>query len=181
VANLYREKGIFDLLYAFRRLSDRSPGAPLRLLVGGKGRDRDAVESRVRALGLTESVRLIGTHPYAEMPAVHNLADVFVLPSLPAPAWQEQFGYVLAESMACGKAVVSTMSGSIPEVVGDAGLLVQPNDPVSLASAIGGLLADGAGRRALGQRARQRAESAFNAALVSHDLRTHYKELFRHD
>jgi glycosyltransferase involved in cell wall biosynthesis len=112
------------------------------------------------------------------MPGIHNLADIFVLPSLPIRTWQEQFGYVLAESMACGKAIVSTMSGSIPEVVGDAGILVQPNDFVSLAQALEQLLVDADLRRSYGRRARQRAEDLFDANKVSATLRRHYDSLF---
>jgi glycosyltransferase involved in cell wall biosynthesis len=114
------------------------------------------------------------------MPRIHNLADIFVLASQPTPVWQEQFGYVLAESMACGKAVVATTSGSIPEIVGDAGLLVPPSDFQSLAEALGGLLADGARRRELGTRARLRATALFDRRAVSAHLRSHYEALLSH-
>jgi glycosyltransferase involved in cell wall biosynthesis len=178
VANLYREKGIFDLLHAFRRVVTRFAGTrPVRLLVGGKGREEEAVRALITRLGLADHAQLIGSNPYAAMPAIHALADVFVLPSIPVPTWQEQFGYVLAESMACGKPVVSTLSGSIPEVVGEAGRLVPPNDVLSLATALEELLLDDAERARLGAVGRQRAESLLSVGKASSDLRSHYRSL----
>jgi alpha-maltose-1-phosphate synthase len=179
VANLFREKGIYDLLFAFRSLLNRIPAAQrVKLLIAGRGRERDGVARTIASLKLTNHASLLGPHGYDAMPGIHNLADIFVLPSLPIRTWQEQFGYVLAESMACGKAIVSTMSGSIPEVVGDAGILVQPNDFVSLAQALERLLVDADLRRSYGRRARQRAEDLFDANKVSATLRRHYDSLF---
>jgi alpha-maltose-1-phosphate synthase len=179
VANLFREKGIYDLLFAFRSLLNRiGKTRKVKLLIAGRGRERDSVAEWITYLGLTDHATLLGPHGYDAMPAIHNLADIFVLPSLPIRTWQEQFGYVLAESMACGKAVVSTYSGSIPEVVGDAGLLVQPNDFVSLEGALEKLVVDTELRRELGGRARARAEQFFDAQKVSGQLRHHYDSLF---
>jgi alpha-maltose-1-phosphate synthase len=180
VANLYREKGIFDLLYAFRALLDRwRAGKRLRLLIAGKGREKESVSSWIRRLHLQDHALLIGTYSYEIMPKIHNLADVFVLPSIPIRTWQEQFGYVMVESMACGKPVVSTWSGSIPEVVGDAGILVQPNDFVSIEQALEQLLLDEHLREACGMRARLRAENLFDAQKVSKKLRAVYDRLLQ--
>jgi glycosyltransferase involved in cell wall biosynthesis len=178
VGNLSREKGIFDLVFAFRLLLDRLGEAfPVKLLFAGKGRDADKLVSTIRRLHLESRTRLVGSYSYEQMPSIHNLADVFVLASIPTPTWQEQFGYVLAESMACGKAVVSTTSGSIPEVVADAGLLVPPNDFVSLASAIERLLTDDTQRAELGRRGRSQATARFDARNVALQLKAHYKSL----
>lgn len=175
VANLYREKGIYDLLYAFRMLLDRRGMTEhVKLLIAGKGRERAGVLETIARLRLSDDVTLIGTHPYGTMPQIHNLADVFVLPSIPTPQWQEQFGYVLIESMACAKPVVSTLTGSIPEVVGDSGLLVQPNDPLSLADALEHLIKNPAARSDLSRRARDRAEQLFDVRKVSEHFGHHY-------
>ena len=174
--NLYREKGVFDLLLAFRRLLTRM-GEPqnIKLLLAGRGRDGEKLQSMTEQFRLNGTVRFIGSHAYATMPRIHNLADIFVLPSIPTPDWQEQFGYVLAESMSCGKAVISTMSGSIPEVIGNAGMLVPPNDFVSLSSAIESLVSNEPKRRELGQRARERAEDLFDARKVAQSIARHYE------
>jgi glycosyltransferase involved in cell wall biosynthesis len=180
VANLYREKGIFDLLYAFRKVVDSlGPERKIRLLIAGKGREEARVATTITQLRLERHARLIGSFGYDDMPKVHNLADVFVLPSIPVRTWQEQFGYVLIESMACGKPVVSTTSGSIPEVVGDAGILVPANDFVSLADTIESLVTDGKKRSYLGQRGRTRVEKMFDANKVAESLRSHYHSLLR--
>ena len=62
----------------------------------------------------------------AEMSHFYSSLDVLVVPSLPTPGWEEQFGRVVVEAMAVGVPVVSTTSWSLPEVVGDAGVLVPP-------------------------------------------------------
>lgn len=179
VGNLYREKGIFDLLFAFRRLLDRAPSTRARLLLVGSGRDRDSAEGLIKKLLLAENVILAGSFSYSTMPKIHNLADVLVLPSIPIPSWQEQFGYVLAEGMACGKAVISTLSGSIPEVMGDAGLLVPPNDYVALADCLEDILLNPARRRKLGAAARKRAAAKFDATSVARRISKHYEDLLR--
>lgn len=180
VANLYWEKGIFDLLLAFRRAWDHM-GRPLevKLLIGGKGKERDEVERWIDLLSLRKQVRLIGSYPYSMMPAIHRLADLFVLPSIPTRRWQEQFGYVLVESMATGKPVISARSGSIPEVIGDAGVLVEPNDFLGLAQAMEQLLDSGSERRHLGERARKRAESQFDLHTVAQSLSALYERVLR--
>jgi glycosyltransferase involved in cell wall biosynthesis len=178
VANLYREKGIFDLLFAFRQILNRTGRKKnIKLLIAGKGKERENILDMLNNLNLNDSVKLIGSHPYDVMPMIHNLADIFVLPSFPISTWQEQFGYVLIESMACGKPVISTLSGSIPEVVSDAGLLVQSNDFKSLSDAIGNLVDDEKQRIDLGNRGRQRAEIYFDANKVSAEFKHHYESL----
>lgn len=178
VANLCREKGIFDLLLAFRALLNRHPTRKdLKLLIAGRGRERKNVLAWLKKLSLHNNVVMIGSYPYEVMPKIHNLADVFVLPSCSIPTWQEQFGYVLVESMACGKPVISTMSGSIPEVVSDAGILVQPNDFVSIGRAIEDFFTNERLQREYAARARMRAEKYFDSLNVSRELRMLYGSL----
>jgi len=178
VANLYMEKGVFELLYAFKALLLRKePAYPVKLLIAGKGPEAAWLRNMILQLGLEDRVRLIGPHPYSAMPSIHNLADVFVLPSKPAPRWLEQFGYVLVESMACGKPVITTGSGSIPEVVGDAGVLVPSADYIALADALEELLDSSRLRQELGARARLRTEELFDARRVAQQFKDHYDSL----
>ena len=81
---------------------------------------------------------------------------------------------VLIESMACAKPVISTLSGSIPEVIGEAGILVQPNDYLSLSTEITRLIEDESLRKILGKKARARSEEYFDAKKTSIAL----KEIF---
>lgn len=177
VAHLLVQKGIYDLLCAFKRVCERTSERNVKLLIAGEGPEEARVALFITQLGLQKAVRLIGPHPYSRMPAIHNLADIFVLPSQPAREWQEQFGYVLVEGMACAKPVVSTMSGSIPEVVGDVGVLVPPGDFISLANALERLLGSEQERRDLGGRGRERAETLFDAKKVALQIKGHYETL----
>lgn len=178
VAHLYVQKGVYELLFAMKRLLHNTSISNVKLLIAGNGREREGVVSFIEQLGLGDTVRLIGSHPYSRMPSIHNLADIFVLPSQPSREWQEQFGYVLVESMACGKSVISTTSGSIPEVVGEAGILVPSNDFISLANAIHTLVQSAELRQRLGTKGRARVEQLFDAKKVALQIKTHYETLF---
>lgn len=93
--------------------------------------------------------------PRAELPALLRTADVFVVPS----RWPDPSPLTVGEALATGLPVVASRIGGIPEAVGDAGVLVPPDDSVALAGALGGLLGDPARRSALGAAARARAEA----------------------
>jgi glycosyltransferase involved in cell wall biosynthesis len=178
VANLYVEKGVYELLFAFKAfLLKTGTMYPVKLLIAGKGPEAPRLESRISQLGLEECVRLIGPHSYTAMPSIHNLADVFVLPSKPAPHWAEQFGYVLIESMACAKSVITTECGSIPEVLGDAGTLVPSSDYIALADALERHISNPSLRRELGQKARVRAEKVFDVRRVALQFKEHYNSV----
>lgn len=178
VARLVRQKGLYDLLFAFRRVLRRCGNEPrLKLLIAGTGPEGRRLRNMIAQLDLHRSVRMIGSYSYQSMPALHNIADVFVLPSQPTPTWQEQFGYVLLEAMACGKPVLSTLSGSIPEVVGDAGILVPPNDFFSLGNSLEQMVYDAGLRTELGKRGRKRAADVFDLRKVVGQFRSHYESL----
>ena len=91
-------------------------------MIAGSGPEKQNIERLVKELKIEQYVKLIGSFPYAEVPALYHMADAFILPSIPVHFWQEQFGMVLIEAMASGLPVISTYSGSIPEVVGDSGM-----------------------------------------------------------
>lgn len=157
---LLPRKGIDFLLQALR-LSKEQPGPRLRLLIAGSGPGELRVRALVDRLGLSDDCTFLPPCPYAQMPTLYHRADILALPSIATDTWQEQFGMALIEAMACGIPVVSTLSGAIPEVVGDAGLLCQPNDFLSLAECIGRLRDDPGLRQSLGAAGRHRAETHF--------------------
>jgi glycosyltransferase involved in cell wall biosynthesis len=179
VGSLLWAKGAYDLVLAAKHLGGDTDlrGRPIRFLLVGQGPEESHLRHLIGRLGLKDMVRLTGGVSYQEMPAIHRLADIFVLPSIPTPTWQEQFGMVLAESMATSKAIVATHSGAIPEVVGDAGLLVPPADPYTLAKAIKELLQDDTKRHELGWRARQRVEQLYDRHLVAARIAQAYEDL----
>ncbi len=179
IGRIRASKGIFDLVHAVKRLvSDPEIDRDhLRLLVVGRGPAEHALRDRVRTLDLDQNVILGGPIAHSQIQFVHSCADIFALPSSPRRYWQEQFGIVLIESMASGVPVVSTLSGSIPEVVGDAGLLVQPSDHYSLSQALKSLIIDPERRAALGRKALERAHAIHSLPVVAGRIRTAFHTL----
>jgi glycosyltransferase involved in cell wall biosynthesis len=125
---------VVGLVEAYARLPKDRP--PL-ILVGGKGWLYDEIFTRVEALGLAGEVRFVGYVPAEVLPLWYSAADLFVYPSL-----YEGFGLPPLEAMACGTAVISSTASSLPEVVGEAGLLIDPADTEALAKAMEQVLSD---------------------------------------
>lgn len=152
VGTLEPRKNLITLLEAYARLSRRQD-APL-LMGGGKGWMYDAVFRRLDELGLRDRVRFIGYLDEEELPLWYAAATVFVFPSI-----YEGFGMPPLEAMACGAPVVTSNAASLPEVVGDAGLMVPPDDPDGFAAAIERLLDDAELRRELRERGFRQAQA----------------------
>lgn len=172
VGRLVPEKGIFDLLYAFSALLKNTKNVELLIVGSGSKEIKNEIFKLFTKLNIVDSVKFLGSAPYSVMPQIHNLADVFCLPSVETKTWAEQFGYSMAEAMACGKPVVSTCTGSIPEVVKDrsTGILVEPNNPVKLRSALEELLLDTQEREAFGRNARSWVLQEFEARNIASQL-----------
>lgn len=122
-------KGVDVLL----RAAALHPDAQLR--IAGDGPQRAVLEELSVSLGLEDRVVFLG-HLGAELPAFYRDLDVLVVPSLPTRGWLEQFGRVVVEAMASGVPVVASRSGALPDVVGDAGILVEPNQPQQIVAAL---------------------------------------------
>ncbi|MFL5540197.1 MAG: glycosyltransferase family 4 protein [Longimicrobiaceae bacterium] len=152
-------KGLDVLVRAFARVAARRPG--VRLVVAGDGAGRAETGALAAALGVAERVALLGEQPRARVAELLNGCALFVLPSR-----AESFGIALVEAMACGRPVVGTRVGGIPEIVhnGVDGLLVPPDDPAGMACAIELLLADRPAAERMGARARETVRLRFQAA-----------------
>lgn len=159
---LVPEKGVDLLLDAFARLETRA-----RLEIVGSGSERINLEMRAGQLGVRDRVVFRGALAPAAMPEVLGGFDLLAIPSLTRPNWKEQFGRIIIEAMACEVPVVGSDSGEIPNVIGDAGVVVPEGDVAALAAALDGLLQDTEKRRALGRRARQRVLDHFTQAAVA--------------
>ncbi len=130
VGTLEPRKNHATAMRALARL--KALGFAQRLLViGGKGWLFEPVQKLVVELGLNDDVTFAGYVPSADLPALYAGADCVLLPSL-----YEGFGFPVLEAMACGTPVVCSNVSSLPEVAGDAALLVAPLDDVALAAAI---------------------------------------------
>ena len=178
VGRLVPEKGIFDLLTAFSMLLKKIENVELLIVGSGSSFILFQIKQHMTNLKITGKVKFLGNIEYSQMPQIHNLADVFCLPSIPTKTWAEQFGYSMVEAMACGKPVVSTLSGSIPEVVTDrnTGILVQPKNPHMLASALEELVLDRNERENMGKSARNWVLSKFEANMIAGKLADIYRK-----
>ncbi len=170
-------KGIDFLLLAMRELlsSAVADGRRIRLVMAGAGPGRDRAEALVRRLCLEDACVFAGSRPYGEMPGLFRMADVFVLPSIATEEWQEQFGMSMIEAMACGTPVISTFSGAIPEIAGEAALLCQPNDFVSIHEALLRVIQEPELGRELGRRGRARALELFTLDQYAANLSRVYR------
>ena len=176
---LLPRKGIDFLILALRELL-QDPALQryrFRLLAIGDDPGRERVEQLVARVGLQDRVTLAGAVPYELMPAAYCASNLFVLPSIAMPEWQEQFGMALLEAMACGVPVVSTYSGAIPEMVGDAGVLCQPNDFVALYESVKNLVLNAACAQELGAAGRARVLERFTLGQYAATLSDLYENL----
>ncbi|HLY67979.1 MAG TPA: glycosyltransferase family 1 protein, partial [Chloroflexota bacterium] len=128
VGTLEPRKNVELLIQAYSLLVSRGLGHWTLVIGGGQGWMFDRIFGEVERLGLTDRVLFPGYIDADELPQWYSAASVFVYPSL-----YEGFGLPALEAMACGTPVVVSNCSSLPEVVGDAGLLVDPHSPDELA------------------------------------------------
>jgi glycosyltransferase involved in cell wall biosynthesis len=170
VGRFVEEKGIRDLVAAGDLAVRRVPGLSVALL--GDGPLRGEVEAAARARPW------LTIHPRRDQRGVASFMralDGFVLPSRSTPRWEEQFGLVLSEAMACGLPVIGSSSGAIPEVVGDAGWVYREADVTSLAR----LLAAAGDRTAMAghsRSARRRALEQYSSQAVGGSISATIRE-----
>jgi glycosyltransferase involved in cell wall biosynthesis len=124
-------KGHFSLIEGLREVIKRD--ANVLLMIIGSGPLKAQLERTVKKEGLSNHVTFLGQVNHEWIPFWMNACDLFVLPSM-----REGFPTVLPEAMACGKPIVATQVGGIPEILVDEelGLLVKPGQPPALSSAI---------------------------------------------
>lgn len=129
-------KNLQRLIRAFARVA--AAGLPHRLVIAGRtGWLAAPIRAEVGALGLTDRVHFVGYVPDDDLPALYHGADAFALPSL-----YEGFGMPALEALAYGLPVVASGTTSLPEIVGDAGLLVDPRDEAAIGAALVRALTD---------------------------------------
>lgn len=169
---LVEEKGLWILLDAVRQLRD-----DWRLILLGGGPLADALRRQIEADGLADRVSFREMVPSTEMPAQYRLIDALVLPSLTRPNWKEQFGRVLVEAMASGVPVIGSDSGAIPDVTGDAGLVVPEGDAAALTDAFSRLMSDPALRAHHAEAGRARILAHFTHEGVAAATVEVYREM----
>lgn len=165
VAAIQPRKGHLHLVEAMASVRKRIPAARLKLI--GKVHTPEyarQVNERIRELGLTDCVEMVGFVTDAELQAAFTDCSVFTLCS-----FEESSPVSIAEAMALGKPVVATAVGGIPDLVipGQTGHLVEFGDVDAIAAALGSVLEDADGRARMGIAARQRAERDFKPSAAA--------------
>jgi phosphatidylinositol alpha-1,6-mannosyltransferase len=172
VARLEPYKGVDTALKAVAQC--RQAGVDVNYLIVGSGKKRKQYQKLADELGLGEYARFIGNVPEAELPAIYNSATAYIGVSRRADGSRvEGFGVALAEASACGLPVIAGQSGGLAEAVrdGETGLVVNPDDPESVATALQRLLGDQLLSRRMGQAGRKAIETYYNWERVIRDLR----------
>lgn len=172
VGRLVARKGLDNLLQALAV----NRGGDWHLVVVGDGPERERLEALATELRLAARIRWTGGLPGDRLTRLWPDLDVLVQPSRALPDWREANGHVLVEAMAHEVAVVGSGSGVIPEIVGDAGVIVAPDDVAALAGALA-RLRDGAERRPLAQAGRARALRLYSDDAVAERTLSFWRDL----
>ena len=171
-------KGVYEILYAFKRLLlDQSlKNYKLQLLMIGDGSEKEKLIKLEQELKITKHIKHKSVS-YNEMPSLYQQADIYVAPSKAAKYWIEQYNTGLLEAQASGLPIVTTYSGGIPENVGNAATLVQPDDFVSIYLALKDFIVHPGKKERFGKLARQRAENVHDTGIIADKLDRVYKTL----
>lgn len=170
VGTVQPRKNYQRLVQAFAPLAHEQPDL-LLLIVGGAGWQSENIYHEVERLNLSKQVRFLGFVDEADLPTLYQTAALFAYPSL-----YEGFGLPALEALACGTPVVAANGSALPEVVGSAGLLVDPLDTVGLTEAMRRVLLDGTLHETLSQQGVVQAQQ-FSWARMAEDLVKLYEAL----
>jgi len=173
VGNLEPKKNIPTLLKAFTAVNSKNGGDCKLVIVGQKVWKYQPIFNTIQELNLQNKVIFLGYVPEQDLPGIYNAASLFVLPSI-----YEGFGFPPLEAMACGVPVITSNSSSLPEVVGDAGVMVDPYDSAALAAAINQVLSDEKLRTTLIKRGLERVK-LFSWQKCAEETVAVYEEAYR--
>ncbi len=181
VGRFVPEKGLLTLVQALAQC----PDLPWRLLLLGRGPFRAQVDQEAIAHHIQHRLIWIDSVPHADVPRYLNLMQALVLPSetakdaktLTATGWQEQFGHVLIEAMACGIPVIGSDSGEIPHVIGDAGLIFPEGSVVELSDRLQQLMQSPTLAHTLAQQGRHRVLQHYTQRALAQQQLAFYTHL----
>jgi glycosyltransferase involved in cell wall biosynthesis len=173
IGRLLPAKGLSVLIDAAANIKDEK----WRLLIVGDGPERTAAESRIAEHGLQNRCRFVGAVSYDETPQYFQKLDVLVVPTVTTETIREQFGRVIVEAMACNVPVIGSTCGAIPEVIGEAGIVVPENDAAALAAALQKLIENRDLQRKLALAGRKRVEEHYTWERVAEKIYAVYREV----
>jgi len=143
------------------------------VIAGDKGWGYEQLMGKVRSLGMEENVKITGYLEEEELPVMYKLAKFFVYPS-----FYEGFGLPVLEAMSCGTPVICSSASSLPEITGDAGILVDPDDVPGLKNAIKEMDGDPGLRKEFSGKGILRAKR-FSWRYTAEETYKVYKEVFQ--
>ncbi|MFW9804972.1 MAG: glycosyltransferase family 4 protein [Candidatus Thorarchaeota archaeon] len=170
VGNLEPRKNLSGLVRAYAALRQSGAISQQLVIVGQAHWQGSAVSAEVKKLGLSREVVFTGYVPIDDLVMLYNAATVFVYPSL-----YEGFGLPILEAMSCGTPVITSNLASIPEVAGEAALLVSPQSEEDLAQVLGRVLVDESLRHKLREKGLRQA-AQFSWGKTAHRLLEAYKD-----
>ncbi len=174
IGTLEPRKNIETLIEAFKRFKiegDKSNAEIKLVLAGKKGWLYEGIFKKIQELGLEDDVVDLGYIDEIDKPALYQMAQCFVFPSI-----YEGFGIPVIEAMAAGTPVITTNVSSLPEVAGEAGLLVDPKDTIAIAESMYQLTTNEAKKQELIQKGYTQAQK-FSWETSAEKLYRVYKEL----
>ncbi len=160
VGTFHPRKNLLGMLDAFEEIATEIPHD--LVIIGPVVWNNQHILRRMRGSRFTDRIRFIGFVPRSDLPLFYNQADLFVFPSL-----YEGFGFPVLEALACGCATITTNVSSLPEVAGDAAVLVAPGKVEELSNAIRQVLGDTELRARLRRSGLQQAQR-FSWSITAH-------------
>lgn len=174
VGRLSYRKGLFDLIECGRYICQEYPD--ISFILTGKGPLLDKLQKKVREMGLSERFKFVGYVDKDRLIQLYQNAMIFVLPS-----HYEGLPTVLLEAMSCGLPVVATAVSGNTEVIssGENGILIPPNSPKEMSTAISKILNDSYPKKRLGRNARMTIETQYTWDAIAHRMLECYESLLR--
>ncbi len=165
VARFTEQKRLFDLMDAAEILKKR--GRPVRYRFVGEGPLKKEIHDRKFVKGLADEITLVETMPAKDLAEEYRKADIVILCSE-----NEGFGMTILEAQLCGRAVIGTRSGGIPDIIEDGrtGLLVEPGQPQAIADALEYLIVDFDERARLAHAGRESANLQFDPSNIAREF-----------
>lgn len=170
VGNAKPHKNLIRLIKAFGNLSPAILNEYQLVLAGSATKEYLKLHQEIKKSGIAERIVFIGYVPKDDMPHMYNLADILVLVSL-----YEGFGLPMAEAMACGTPVLASNIAAMPEIVGEAGILVDPHETDSITNGMEMILNNSALKEHMKQKGLERAK-AFSSMETAKQVLQVYKE-----
>lgn len=173
-----KKYGSEDILDAFSMLKKKHPDVPLKLLMVGRGSMIDYLKEKAEKYNISDSVRFTGIIPFDQIPKYHNMLDIYLAPSTND---SESFGVGILEASACGKPVIVSNIGGLPEVIKDheTGFMIPPNSPEVLAEKIQELVLNEELRNEFGKNGRKFVEEEYDYDKILDNIISIYDSALR--